>query len=117
MKLRVGLVGLGSTWQHRHAPVLRALADRIEIRGVYEQVSHRAEQAAEAFGARCFQSFRALILAEDISTVSTLKFNSFINLAQKPQPHPNSRILVSLLFLFIKHFIIFASKLYSLKLV
>ena len=72
MKLRVGLVGLGSTWQHRHAPVLRALADRIEIRGVYEQISHRAEQAAEAFGARCFQSFRALILAEDIDAILML---------------------------------------------
>ena len=72
MKLRVGLVGLGSSWQQRHAPVLRALADRIEVRGVYEQVAHRAEQAADAFGARCFQSFRALILAEDIDAILML---------------------------------------------
>lgn len=72
MKLRVGLVGLGSSWQQRHAPVLRALADRIEVRGVYEQVAHRAEQAAEAFGARCFESFRALILAEDIDAILML---------------------------------------------
>ena len=72
MKLRVGLVGLGSSWQQRHAPVLRALADRIEVRGVYEQVAHRAEQAAEAFDARCFESFRALILAEDIDAILML---------------------------------------------
>jgi len=72
MKLRVGLVGLGSSWQERHAPVLRALADRIEVRGVYEQVAHRAEQAATAFDARCFESFRALILAEDIDAILML---------------------------------------------
>ena len=72
MKLRVGLVGLGSSWQNRHAPILRALADRIEVRGVYEQVAHRAERAAEAFGARCFESFRALILAEDIDAILML---------------------------------------------
>jgi predicted dehydrogenase len=72
MKLRVGLIGLGSSWQNRHAPLLRALADRIEVRGVCEQVSHRAEQAAAEFNARCFHGFRALILAEDIDAVLML---------------------------------------------
>jgi len=72
MKLRVGLIGLGSSWQKRHAPVLRAMNDRIEVRGVCEQVSHRAEQAAEAFDARLYHSFRALIRAEDIDAVLML---------------------------------------------
>jgi len=72
MKLRVGLIGLGSTWQKRHAPILRSVNDRIEVRGICEQVSHRAELAATEFNARPFHSFRALIQAEDIDAILML---------------------------------------------
>lgn len=72
MKLRVGLVGLGSAWQQRHCPALKALADQFEVRAVCEQVAHRAEQVAEHFGAAAVDGFRALISREDVDAVLML---------------------------------------------
>lgn len=72
MKLRVGLVGLGDAWQQRHAPALRALADRFEVRAICEQVGHRAEQAASEFGAAAVDGYRALARREDIDAVLIL---------------------------------------------
>ena len=60
MKLRVGIVGLGEHWESRHLPALRALADRFEVRGICEQVSHRAQRAASQLGAVAVDGFRAL---------------------------------------------------------
>ncbi len=72
MKLRVGLVGLGDAWQQRHAPALRALADRFEVRAICEQVGHRAEQAAAEFAAAAVDGYRALARREDIDAVLIL---------------------------------------------
>jgi predicted dehydrogenase len=72
MKLRVGLVGLGNAWHKRHAPALRALADRFDVRAVCEQVGHRAEQAAAEFGAAAVDGYRALARREDIDAVLIL---------------------------------------------
>ncbi|HUT10239.1 MAG TPA: Gfo/Idh/MocA family oxidoreductase [Thermoguttaceae bacterium] len=72
MKLRVGLVGLGDSWQQRHAPALRALADRFVVRAVCEQVQHRAEQAAAEFDAAAVTGYRALARREDIDVVLIL---------------------------------------------
>ncbi len=72
MKLRVGLVGLGAAWDQRHAPALRALADRFEVRAVCEQVWHRAEHASAQFGADAVDGFRALVAREDIDAVLLL---------------------------------------------
>jgi predicted dehydrogenase len=72
MKLRVGLVGLGDAWQQRHAPALRALADRFEVRAICDQVCHRAELAAEQFHASAVDSYRGLVQREDIDAVLML---------------------------------------------
>ena len=72
MRLRVGVIGLGDAWQHRHAPALRALADRFEVRAICEQVGHRAEQAAAEFDASAVESFRTLACREDIDAVFVL---------------------------------------------
>ncbi len=72
MKLRVGLVGLGDAWRQRHGPALRALADRIEVRAVGDQVGHRAEQAAIELGAVAVDGFRGLARREDIDAVLIL---------------------------------------------
>ena len=72
MKLRVGLVGLGDAWQQRHAPALRALADRFEVRAVCEQVGHWAEQAADEFSAAAVDGYRALARREDLDAVLIL---------------------------------------------
>ena len=69
MKLRVGIVGLGEHWESRHLPALRALADRFEVRGICEQVSHRAERAAAELGTTPVDGFRALAARDDIDAI------------------------------------------------
>jgi predicted dehydrogenase len=72
MRLRIGVIGLGDAWQQRHAPALRALADRFEVRAICEQVGHRAEQAAAEFDASAVESFRTVARREDIDAVLVL---------------------------------------------
>ncbi len=72
MKLRIGLVGLGNTWEVRHRPALRALSDRFEVRAVCEPVAHRAEIVAREFEAHAVDGFRALAEREDIDAVMVL---------------------------------------------
>jgi predicted dehydrogenase len=72
MKLRIGLVGLGEVWQSRHAPALRTLADRFEVRAVCDQVAHRAEQVAAEFDADAVDGYRTLAQREDIDAVMLL---------------------------------------------
>jgi predicted dehydrogenase len=69
MKLRVGIVGLGDQWETRHLPALRALADRFEVRGICEQVAHRAQRAAAQLGAAAVDGFRALAARDDIDAI------------------------------------------------
>jgi len=69
VKLRVGIVGLGDQWEGRHLPALRTLADRFEVRGVCEQVAHRAERAAAELGTAAIDGFRALAARDDIDAV------------------------------------------------
>jgi predicted dehydrogenase len=72
MKIRVGLIGLGDFWQVRHAPALRALADRFEVRAVCDPVRHRAEQAAAEFHAEAVDGYHVLVQREDIDAVLVL---------------------------------------------
>jgi predicted dehydrogenase len=72
VKLRVGIVGLGEQWETRHLPALRALADRFEVRGICEQVAHRAERAAKQLGTAAVDGFRALVARDDIDAVLCL---------------------------------------------
>lgn len=72
MKLRVGLVGLGEVWHQRHAPALRMLADRFEVRAVCDQVAHRAQQVASEFGAAAVDGFHALARREDVDALLVL---------------------------------------------
>src|SRR5690349_7315791 len=72
MKLRVGVVGLGQTWESRHAPALRALADRFEVRAFCDPVAHRAAEVARRWPARTCDGFRALACSGDIDAVLLL---------------------------------------------
>jgi predicted dehydrogenase len=72
MKLRVGLVGLGTAWEGKHRPTLRALSDRFEVRAVYEEVWVRAQQIAHDFGATAMDGFRALAARRDIDAILML---------------------------------------------
>lgn len=69
MKLRVGIVGLGSQWESRYLPALRSLADRFEVRGICEQVAHLAARAAQSLNASAVDGFRALAARDDIDAV------------------------------------------------
>ena len=69
MRIRVGLVGLGDAWQQRHAPALRALADRFEVRVVCEPVGLRARPVVDEFHAATVAGFQALVQREDIEAV------------------------------------------------
>jgi len=69
MKLRVGIVGLGGQWDSHHMPALRALADRFEVRGICEQVAHRAQRAAHQLGTAAVDGFRVLAAREDIDAI------------------------------------------------
>ena len=44
MKLRIGLIGVGTHWETRHLPALRALSDRFEVRAVCDPVQIDALQ-------------------------------------------------------------------------
>ena len=72
MKLRVGLIGLGPSWESRHLPALRALRDRFEIRAVCSEVTFRAARAAAEFDADVVDGYRALAAREDIDAVLML---------------------------------------------
>ena len=72
MKLRVGVVGLGQTWESRHAPALRALADRFEVRAFCDPVAHRAAEVARRWPARPCDGFRALASSGDIDAILLL---------------------------------------------
>ena len=72
MKLRVGIIGLGEQWETRHLPALRTLADRFEVRGICEQVAHRAKRAADQLGAAAVDGFRGLVARDDIDVVLCL---------------------------------------------
>ena len=69
MKLRVGIIGLGSQWESRYLPALRSLADRFEVGGICEQVAHLAQGAANALSTSTADGFRSLIARDDIDAV------------------------------------------------
>ena len=72
MKLRAGLIGLGTAWEKRHRNALRALSDRFEVRVICEQVAHRAQKAANEFGADTVDGYHALARRDDIDVVLML---------------------------------------------
>jgi predicted dehydrogenase len=72
LKLKVGLIGLGPTWQSRHRPALAALSNRFSVRAVCDPIAHRAAQVASELGARPVEGFRALAAADDIEAILML---------------------------------------------
>ncbi len=73
MKLRIGLIGLGDAWQHRHRPALKVLGDRFDVRAVYSPVAKLAENSAAEFQADPVDGYRALVDRCDIDAVMVLQ--------------------------------------------
>ena len=63
---------LGKAWESRHAPALKALADRFEVRAFCDPVAHRAAEVAQRWPARTCDGFRALAESDDIDAVLLL---------------------------------------------
>ncbi|MEK6234106.1 MAG: Gfo/Idh/MocA family oxidoreductase [Planctomycetales bacterium] len=72
MKLRIGLVGLGPEWENRYRLALRVLSDRFTVKAVYDQVAHRARQAAREFECDAADGFRSLAAREDVDALLLL---------------------------------------------
>lgn len=72
MKLKIGLVGLGPSWNTRHRPALAALSHRFSVRAVCDPVAHRAAQVAAELGARPVDGFRAVTAADDVEAILML---------------------------------------------
>ena len=77
MKLSVGVIGIGHSWQMSHLPALRALSDRFQVRAICDPVQHRAAQAAEQLKADVHAGFRALTMRNDIDAVLLLSASWF----------------------------------------
>jgi predicted dehydrogenase len=72
MKLRVGIVNVGTVWESRHLPALRALTDRYEVRAVCDPVRHRAQSVAGQLGATASDSFQLVARRSDIDALLLL---------------------------------------------
>ena len=72
MKLRVGIVNVGTVWESRHLPALRALADRYDVRAVCDPVRHRAQSVAGQLGATASDSFQLVARRSDIDALLLL---------------------------------------------
>jgi predicted dehydrogenase len=72
MKLPVGLIGLGTDWETRYRPALRALSDRFQVKAVCAEVAQRAENAARDFDAVAVDGFRAIVERADIEALLVL---------------------------------------------
>ena len=72
MKLRVGIVNVGTVWESRHLPALRALTDRYEVRTVCDPVQHRAQAVAGQLGVSASDSFQMVARRSDIDAMLLL---------------------------------------------
>lgn len=75
MKLRVGVIGLGDSWESRYRSALAALSDRFQVRAIHSPVQRLAEREAREFGARPSIGFRDVATRRDIDAVLVLTSN------------------------------------------
>jgi predicted dehydrogenase len=67
--LRIGVIGLGRRWRRRYGPALRDLPDCFQVRAVYDQVRHRAEQEARSLHCPAHAAVTALLDRDDIDAL------------------------------------------------
>lgn len=73
MKLRLGIIGHGDVWKTRHAPSLRVLHDRFDVRAVFSPVAKLAENMAGEFQADAIDGYRSMVNRCDIDAVIVLQ--------------------------------------------
>ena len=72
MRLRVGVIGLGESWERRHKPALVRLGDKFEVRAVYDEVAQRARTQALELDCEVVDGFTRLVERDDIDAVYIL---------------------------------------------
>ncbi|MBN1851925.1 MAG: Gfo/Idh/MocA family oxidoreductase [Pirellulales bacterium] len=82
MKLNVGIIGLGGSWETRYAPALWSLEDWFHIAAISDPIAARAEQLLCGLAARGpapdrVDGFRSLIAREDIDAILVLSHRWF----------------------------------------
>ena len=74
MTIRVGIIGCGKIAQVRHIPEYVA-NPHAEIRGFYDLNTKRAQELAEKYGGKAYDSYEALLADPDIDAVSVCAAN------------------------------------------
>ena len=74
--VKVGIVGCGAIAQHRHAPEYAANPN-CQLVGLVDNNMQRAQQVADQYGAKVYESFQALLQDPEIDAVSICSANKF----------------------------------------
>ncbi|MBI3465852.1 MAG: Gfo/Idh/MocA family oxidoreductase, partial [Planctomycetes bacterium] len=72
MRLRVGVIGLGESWERRHKPALVRMGDKFEVRAVYDEVAQRSRSQAAELECDAVDGFTRLVERDDIDAVYIL---------------------------------------------
>ncbi|MCX7842548.1 MAG: Gfo/Idh/MocA family oxidoreductase [Clostridia bacterium] len=74
--VKVGIIGCGSISKHRHAPEY-ALNPQCKILGYYDLIPKRAQELAEKFGGKVYESLEELLADKEIDAVSVCTSNAY----------------------------------------
>lgn len=70
--MRIGIIGLGRRWRERYRPALGALAGRLEVRALCDQVREQAAREARRLGCDVRAGPTELIDSDDVEAVLLL---------------------------------------------
>ncbi|MEX2285852.1 MAG: Gfo/Idh/MocA family oxidoreductase [Planctomycetaceae bacterium] len=70
--VNIGVIGLGTAWETRYAPVLRKFRDRIHVRAIYDPLASRAEQVAALWSAVPVRGILSLLGRKDVRAIMLL---------------------------------------------
>jgi len=73
--IRVGIIGCGSITKLRHAPEYTSNADS-EIAGFFDPIKERAQQMADRFGGKVYETYESILEDSEIDAVSVCSSNS-----------------------------------------
>lgn len=72
MQIRLGVIGLGDSWERRYKPALLRLSEKFDIRAVYDEVSYRARVQAAELECDVADGFTCLAERDDVDAVYIL---------------------------------------------
>lgn len=72
VRIRLGVVGLGESWERRHKPALLRMSEKFEVRALYDEVAHRTRVQAAELECDAVDGFTCLIERDDVDAVYML---------------------------------------------